>query len=70
MAKKVKKQKRIIRRFVCEILGNMTFRDRILFVFSGNYLQALERTMRRFRMEDLSFVRGASNKNTEANSGD
>lgn len=65
----LKNQKRVIRKFVCELLGNMSFIERIKFVFSGEYIQALDRTSKRLRMEGIDIVRGAI-KETGANPGE
>lgn len=41
------KFRRYTRKFVCHVLSNMTLRDRWKFVFTGNYIEALQRTYER-----------------------
>ena len=46
-----KKQRQATTEFVGFLLSNMTFKDRIKFVFTGNYYIALQRVLERMKVK-------------------
>ena len=46
-----KKARQIQRRFIISLLSNMSFWERIKFVFWGNYYKPLQRTLKKMRSE-------------------
>jgi len=42
-----KKQRKLVKKFVCSLLSSMRFIDRLRFVFTGNYYKPMRRTLQR-----------------------